>query len=157
MRLLFCLILSLFPVSALASSAVTIDQSWAVPPVKGMSVGVAYVTLTNHGDASATLTSVSGDVSNVIELHTHVMDGDIMKMRKLDSLTIEPHQTVTFKPGGLHLMLIGLKSELAVGDSFPVTLHFGDDTLKTDIVVQERKVPAAAPAAAEKDHHEHHH
>lgn len=149
LSVLFCLLL--FPSLSFAQSPVTVDAAWSVPPVKGMQVGVAYITLTNHSDAPVTLTAISGDVSNSIELHTHIMDKDIMKMRKLDSLAIKPHETVTFAPGGLHLMLIGLKRELAVGDSFPVTLHFGEAKTDTTITVRSRD------DASQKESHGHHH
>ena len=48
----------------------------------------------------------------------------VMKMREVEGLELKPGDMITFAPGGYHIMLIGLKAPLKVGDSFPLTLTF---------------------------------
>jgi copper(I)-binding protein len=59
-----------------------------------------------------------------MDLHTHVRDGDVMRMREVPAIDIPAGQTVTLRPGGLHLMFMGLTRPLVEGESFPVTLTF---------------------------------
>ena len=68
--------------------------------------------------------SASTPVANKAELHTHIKDGDVMKMREVQSIEIGPHSKVMLKPGGLHVMLMGLKEPLVKGSHFPLTLVF---------------------------------
>jgi periplasmic copper chaperone A len=60
-----------------------------------------------------------------IELHTHIMDGDVMRMREMEGgIPLPPGETVKLQPGGFHIMLLGLKQGLAAGSRFPLTLTF---------------------------------
>ena len=63
-------------------------------------------------------------VAKSVELHTMSMEGDVMKMRQLDAIELPKGAMVELKPGGLHLMLMGLKAPLKAGDTFPMTLRF---------------------------------
>jgi len=65
------------------------------------------------------------------------MDGDVMRMREVDGIDVPPGQRVELKPGGMHIMFMGLKAPLKAGDSFPATLTFqkaGD--VKVSVKVQ---------------------
>lgn len=57
-------------------------------------------------------------------MHESRMDGDVMQMHKMESIPLPAGAETTFEPGGLHVMLIGLKQDLKVGEQIPVTLHF---------------------------------
>ena len=78
------------------------------------------------------LTSASGDrlvggstaLAERFELHTMAMKGDVMEMRQIDAIELPAGKTVELKPGGLHVMFIGLKQPLALGSKVPVTLKF---------------------------------
>ncbi len=154
-RLCLFFVALMLPLTAHAESIVPnifIRDGWSVPPVAGLNIGVAYVSMVNQYAEPVTLTHITGDVSETIELHTHLLVKDIMQMRQLNELVIEPNQDVTFKPGGLHLMLINLKKPLDVGDSFPVTFHFKDrEPVTTTITVRSRDNTEKNP------HAEHHH
>ena len=52
------------------------------------------------------------------------MDGNIMKMRQIKEILVPAGSSTDLKPGGFHLMLIGIKSPLKVGDSVPLKLKF---------------------------------
>ena len=89
--------------------------------------GAIFMTLHNSDDENAERlvgVNVPADIAGKAELHTHMMDGDIMKMRQVESIEISPNAHKTLKPGGDHVMLFGMEKELVVGTSFPVTLQF---------------------------------
>ena len=98
------------------------------------STAAVYLTLMNHSDTSSTLTSVSvaKHIAAEAQIHTTVMEGDMMKMRQVtDGVDISPDGMVEFKPGGYHVMLVGLVNPLSTGDTFDLTLHFSDNAPKT--------------------------
>lgn len=89
--------------------------------------GAIFMTLHNS-DAENTArligVDVPSDIAKKAELHTHMMDGDIMKMRQVESIEIGPNAHKTLEPGGDHVMIFGMEKELVAGTSFPVTLQF---------------------------------
>lgn len=120
---LACLV---FPVHArsgqVASIAVVHPYARATAP--GQPNGGAYLTLDNRGGANDRLVSASTEVCQSAQLHAMKMDGDVMRMRHVDAIDVPAGQTLVLRPGGLHIMLVGLKSPLKIGDSFPMTLRF---------------------------------
>lgn len=93
------------------------------PP--GTSVGAGYLTITNKGTDADTLVSLSTNFSESAQIHEMEMNNDIMSMKAISSgLVIQAGQTVTLKPGGTHLMFMGLKHQLVQGDVMLVTLNF---------------------------------
>ncbi len=84
--------------------------------------GVGFMTLRNTGSTPDRVVGARSPVARVVELHTHMRDGDIMRMRPVPTIDLPAGQAVTLQPGGLHLMLIGLGSALERGQRAPVTL-----------------------------------
>lgn len=128
--------LSILPASADDANvgAIKIAAPWARATPKGASVGGAYFTLTNTGTTSDRLVGGSSDAAQRVEIHEMSMDNGVMKMRELPKgLEIEPGQTVDFKPGGYHVMLIGLKKPLTQGEEVKATLTF-EKAGKVDVV-----------------------
>lgn len=132
------------------AGALDIAHPWARPLPPVAQVGVAYFTVTNNGDADDVLLSAESPISDTVEIHTHVKEGDLMKMRQLDDLTIAAHSAQKLAPGGLHLMLMGLKEVPAEGTKFPVTLHF-KEAGKVEIEVAVDAEPTAAEHGAHDD------
>ncbi|PHR91590.1 MAG: hypothetical protein COA69_10355 [Robiginitomaculum sp.] len=91
-------------------------------PAPGQTTAAVYFEILNAGGADELL-SASSPVSANVELHNHVHENGIMKMRKLESLKIRGLQTTFFKPGGLHVMLFDF-SIPANTTAIPLTLHF---------------------------------
>ena len=80
------------------------------------------------------------------------MDGGVMKMRPLDKgLVIDPGKAVKLAPGGNHLMLLDLKSQLKQGDKVPVTLQF-EKAGKVNVSLDVQAVGAKAPSGDNPDH-----
>ena len=89
----------------------------------GQTAGGGYLKLQNSGPADR-LVGASAPVSSSVELHSMTMEGDVMRMRQLEAIDVPAGKTVELKPGGLHLMLMGLKAPLKAGDSFVLKLRF---------------------------------
>lgn len=84
-----------------------------------------YMTLANGGATADRLTAAKADVATAVEIHKTSMEGDVMRMQQVqEGIELPAGGQVELKPGGYHVMLIGLTRDLAVGDSFPVTLEF---------------------------------
>lgn len=122
---LLCALLLGSPVAALAEVHVLVSNAYA-PAMLGSPVGAGFMDITNHHHADCTLASASSPISRVTEIHDHVTENGVMKMRKINGVTIPTGQSVLFKSGGLHLMFIDLEKPLVAGESFPVLLDFGD-------------------------------
>jgi periplasmic copper chaperone A len=105
--------------------ALKISDPWARATPKGAPVGGAYMTITNTGNVPDRLVGGSSDVSSHFEIHEMSMDNSVMKMRPLEKgLEIKPGQTVEFKPGGYHVMFVGLKKPFEEGQHVKATLNF---------------------------------
>ena len=129
--------------------ALTIDHPSARATNPGQTVGGGFVKITNGGAADR-LVSARAEVSGSVELHTMRMEGDVMRMRQVDGIELPAGQTVELKPGGLHMMFMGLKAPLKAGDSFPLTLKFekaGEVTVQVKV-----EAPGAAMATDGKKH-----
>lgn len=100
----------------------TIEAPWTRAAGQG-GQGAGYLTIRNAGPADRLL-SASTPAATRIELHTHLRDGDVMRMRPVEDIPVPANGSVTLQPSGLHLMLIGLTRPFAVGESVPVTLRF---------------------------------
>lgn len=106
------------------ADGVSVTDGWARARVPTARAGGAYVTLTNTGAAPDALIAAASPVADVVEIHTHRHVDGVMRMEQVESVPLPPGETVTFQPGGLHIMLIGLREPLTEGKTFPVTLTF---------------------------------
>lgn len=86
--------------------------------------GAGFMSIRNAGSQPDRLLSASTPAARVVELHTHIREGDVMRMRPVTDIPVPAGQTVHLRPGGLHLMLIGLTGPLNRGASVPLTLRF---------------------------------
>jgi len=86
--------------------------------------GAGFMTLRNRGTQPDRLLSAASPAASTIELHTHVREGDVMRMRPVADIPVPPGETVELRPGGLHLMMIGLTAPLQQGTRVPLTLRF---------------------------------
>ena len=121
--------------------------------------GAAYMEIENKGKTDDALLSASSPVADSVEVHTMRMEGDVMKMRAVDSLEIKVGDEVKMKPGeGYHIMLMGLKNPLKAGEKFPMTLTFRQaGTVKITVHVSDKAMTGKPGKADDKvDAHEHH-
>jgi copper(I)-binding protein len=80
--------------------------------------------LRNGGATADRLIKAESDVAGAVELHKTTMEGNMMKMAPVDGILLPAQGQAELKPGGLHVMLIGLKRELKAGDKLKLKLHF---------------------------------
>jgi copper(I)-binding protein len=132
-----------------------ITQPWSRATPGGAKIAGGFLTIENKGAAPDRLTAVSGDVAGKVEIHEMAMNNGVMTMRPLDKgLAIEPGKTVKLAPGGLHLMLMDLKSPLKQGDKVPLTLDF-EKAGKVVVSLDVQGVGAQAPAGGAASGHDH--
>jgi periplasmic copper chaperone A len=128
--------------AAAAHAQVAVEAPWARPTVPGQQGGGGFLVLRNTSASADRLVGGSTPVAERFELHTMSMKGDVMEMRQVDGIDLPAGQEVELKPGGLHVMLIGLKTPLKIGDKVPVTLKFekaGPMTVQFEVM--SRPVP----------------
>ena len=122
-------------VSLTSLAETRLSEGWIkqLPPSVPMRAG--YFTINNSGSAADRLLSASSPAFNRIEMHESRMADGMMTMNQLMNVPVAANATVEFKPGGLHLMLMGMKKPLAVGDKIPVTLTFesGQQTIEMEV------------------------
>jgi periplasmic copper chaperone A len=115
--------------------AITIGHPYARATAAGQPTGGGFLKLDNGG-ADDRLVSASADVSKTVELHVMKMEGDVMQMRQVEAIELPAGKAVELKPGGLHIMFIGLKAPLKPGDTFPLKLRFekaGEVTVQVNV------------------------
>lgn len=135
---------------ALAQASVTelgalrISNPWTRAAGQGMQGG-GFLTIRNTGATPDRLVSASSPAAGRMELHTHIRDGDVMRMRPVADIPVPANGEVALQPGGLHLMLIGLTQPLNAGQSIPVTLRFersGEVTVQLAVQAAGARQPA---------------
>jgi copper(I)-binding protein len=124
-------------VNALAVAAIVLSNAWSRPAI---GTGVVYLTVANHGASADRLDGARTPVARTVELHESMasdatMNGmkmtGVMSMERVTAVTVPAHGSVTFSPGGYHLMAIGLRNDLHPSERFTVQLHFAKAGWKT--------------------------
>jgi hypothetical protein len=139
--------------AAAAQHGITVTGAWARPTIAKMRISAAYFQAATTGGEDKLVAAKTANAEKA-ELHQHIMENGIAKMRPVDSVAVAPGQPVVFQPGGYHVMIMGLKGPLNEGDSFPLTLTFekaGDVTV--DVMVMKK----AAQGQGNMDHGMHKH
>ncbi len=136
-----------------------IEAPWTRATPGGAQVAGGYVKITNKGTEADRLIGGSLPMASVVEVHEMSMSDGIMKMRRLEAgLEIKPGQTVELKPGGHHIMFMGLSEGLKEGRTVKGTLAFEK---AGSIEVEFRVAPigattGGAPGGASGTQHKHH-
>lgn len=110
--------------------------------------GAGFLRLRNAGTQPDRLLSAASPIARSVELHSMVRDGDVMRMRPVQDIVIAPGQTVELRPGGLHIMMIGLSAAMNQGSRVPLTLRFE----RAGEVQVELAVEAAGARGGVHDH-----
>ena len=112
----------------------------------------AFMVIRNNGDKDVKVLKADNPVSRVTELHTHLNEGGVMKMRPVPGIDIKAKGEAVLKPGGLHVMMIDLKAPMKEGDIVPITLSFDDGSTKQVDARVIRPTAAATPPMMEHNH-----
>ena len=142
MRICKCLIFLLLSMMVTiagcsANSDIQISDIWARPGLAEGNSAVFFV-VDNPSNEDDRILSASSDIATAVELHESTLIDDVMKMEKQEFVLIPAGEEVLFKPGGLHVMLIGLHKDLMVGDEFILTIQLEKNgEIPLDVVVEE--------------------
>lgn len=151
------------PAQAALDDVLHVEGAWARPGLQGGTSAV-YFTLHHHGEEPVRFVDAHSDVAATVELHETTFapgpggTGQVMRMQRIDGLDVVPGDVVSFSPGGLHVMLIGLHQGLKIGDSFDLVLETASGESLSIVV----PVAATGPGTGDVDHHhdhdhDHHH
>ncbi len=110
---------------------VVIKGAWVQEGPPSQTITAAYMLIENHGPDEIALLSASTDVARVVELHKMELEDGMMRMRRVDSIKIPAGGQIELKPGGYHLMVIGLNKGLKEGDEVSFALQFSGEIRKT--------------------------
>ena len=102
---------------------IVIKDQWIRPGAEKMATAL-YFTLENNGSEADTLFAVETDIAKMVQMHETYSNGDVMGMRKIGEIIIEPKSSVKLEPGGKHIMVMKLKRDIKKGDEIEFKLYF---------------------------------
>lgn len=145
-------VLSVFLAVSANASDLKVHNAWARATAPGQNVAGVFMDL--HADRPMSVVGGASPASERLELHNMTMQDGVMVMRRVPEIPLPAGQTVQLKPGGLHIMLIGLKAPLQEGNTVLLTLQVRD----ADGKIKDREVKAqvrrqAAPAGGMQHQH----
>ena len=151
MRLLLGMALLGLLATAQAEISITDAYARATPP--GATVGAVYCELHSAGaEPDRLLSADASAVAGRTELHTHTVENGVARMHEVPAVDLPAGETVLFRPGGFHIMLMELKRQLTEGDSFPLMLRF-ERAGEIELTVPVKKLTLLH----HHDHHQHGH
>lgn len=137
-----------------SSAAVVAQDAWARATVPGQAVGGVFFTLQSSGKAA--IVEARCVCAEDVQIHETLDKNGVARMVQRERVELSAGKRVRFKPGGLHVMLFGLKAPLKAGQHLPLVLSVeegGKTTqLNVDVVVRAMTIPDTGP-----EHHHHHH
>jgi copper(I)-binding protein len=113
--LIFCL-----SAAQAVAGEVTISEAWARATAPGQDSATVALHIISQKDAD--IVAVNSAIASSVEIHSMTEENGMMKMRALDDFPLKALQEIALGSNGNHLMLVGLKKPLAVGDTVPLTL-----------------------------------
>jgi periplasmic copper chaperone A len=131
--------------------AIRIEHPWARATAATAKTAAAYFVLSIEGEAGDRLVGLGTPAAERAEIHVHETVDGVASMKKLDAVEIVPGSPTVFAPGGLHVMLFGLKAPLAEYATFPLTLAF-ERAGSITVEVQVEEAGALEPAHEGEDH-----
>lgn len=136
---------SLFIVTNAFAADIEIKDAWSKASLGQVRNGAAFFKVVNNGMADR-IVGVRSDLADKTELHTHIMENNVMKMRQVEGgVDVPMHGEVMFKPGSYHVMMMGLHKPLTEGEMVNVTLEFekaGDVPVMIHVLDSKAKGPA---------------
>jgi copper(I)-binding protein len=144
LKLIVIFVLSLCISMPAMSSSILIQNAFARASIGLAKNGVVFMSIHNRSDKSDQLLAIQTDIAKNSSLHKHLNDNGIMKMRRVSKISIPRNSNIELKPGGFHIMLMGLKNPLTEGNQFNLTLVF-KNTGKLTVPVKIKKAAEMPP------------
>jgi hypothetical protein len=117
------LILSLLTILNFNSPKLKVENAWLRPAAKGMNSAM-YFKIVNNSSKPDTLYKAASSTAELVQIHETFKKNGLMGMREVKFIVIKPHSTLTFKPGGYHVMFIKLKKDFKVKSKEQAELYF---------------------------------
>lgn len=112
-------------------------DGWVRNPPGGRDVTAGFITVT-AGAPGGQLVAAETTEADHVEIHTMVMEGDVMRMRRIDAIDIPAGGAASLAPGGDHLMIFGVNAEALADGEMALTLTFADgETLPITLPVRD--------------------
>ena len=124
-------VLSIVSIAAVFGADVEIEGAYARASIPNVPNSAAFFVIKNNSDKDIAITSANSDVAEKNELHTHIKENKMIKMIKIEKLVVPAKSSLELKSGSDHVMLMGLKKELKVGDEINLELSFSDGDKKS--------------------------
>lgn len=148
-KLLATLVLAGLYQTAMAAG-IQVEEPWARASVEGMKMSGAFMKINNDTNAQDFLVGGNSPVAERVEVHTHVNDNGVMRMREVKGgVPLDAKSVTELKPGSYHVMFMGLKKQLKEGEKIPVTLKFKNAKAQT----VQLEIKTAPMPAMDHDHH----
>ena len=129
--------------SVLAAAEVTVKDAWVRGTVPAQTTTGAFMTITSTGDAK--LVGVSSTAAKMVEIHESMMHGATAQMHEVQAVALPAGKPVSLKPGGHHVMLMGLAGPLKPGDTVPLTLTIEEKGKRSTLEVKAAVRPLGGP------------
>lgn len=129
---------------------VSVKDAWVRVPAPGQNVAGVYMEIVSR--AESVLVAVASPAAARAELHSMALEDGVMKMRPLERIELPAGKAVRLAPGGLHVMLTGLKQPLKRGEKIPVTLTVVQRDSGSRFVFTVRAEVRDADAGAHQHH-----
>ena len=107
-----------------AAGSVTVENPYARAVPQGQPNSAAFMVLKNTTNQDRAVVNARSNASKVVELHTHKKEGGMMRMRQVEKIEVKANSETVLKPGGLHIMFIGLKQSFKAGNKVELELEF---------------------------------
>ena len=114
--------------------------AYAFETFPGQKTSAAYMSIFNNTDQDFTLKSVSSDIADKVEIHGVLIENEVVRMKKVNELIIKSKDQVYFQPGGMHIMLMGLKKDISDGSSFYINFLVNDRNQQVKVLVLNKKL-----------------
>jgi copper(I)-binding protein len=124
-----------------SQDAIAVRHPWARATPRGAKTGAVYMILMNNAAKADRLVSATTPLADKVRFHSTSEENGVSRMREMPSVAIPPEGKVTFSPGGMHIMVVGLKQPLREGETFSLTLTF-EKAGKKDVTIPIAKVGA---------------
>lgn len=131
-------LLALAPLS-MAHAAIDVNDAYARATPPNATTSAVFATIENTGDKDRVIVEAASQASSVVELHDVIMDGDVMKMRQVKSITVPANGQTILKPGSLHIMLLDVEKPMKEGKTINVELTFANGEVQV-LTVPVKKV-----------------
>ena len=137
MKILIAIVVALWAGASptLAEESVRVSDAWARASVLASRPVASYLTI--ESAVEDRLLGVTTPVAGHVMIHAVEKDGDVSRMKHIETLELPTGERITLAPGGMHLMLMGLQDKLSEGTTFPMTLSFenaGEITVEVSVL-----------------------